>query len=193
MPSYFDFEVSLLGIKPRIWRRFLLMEKATFENLHEVIQAAFGWENGHLYEFREKGRRGQRLCRADYEDPYGEDDAPFAKKLKARDVLAQQGDMCLYVYDFGDDWHHDVVLKGMVEMPEKFSCRLLDGARNGPPEDCGGIWGYDECCQAVAYTEGALAKLSKKEREDVKSRREWLGDCRPEDFDLAARRKRFDR
>ena len=193
MPSYFDFEVSLLGIKPRIWRRFLLTEKATFANLHEVIQAAFGWENDHLYEFREKGRRGGRLCRADYEDLYGEDDAPVAKKMNVRDVFTRQGDTCLYVYDFGDDWQHEVVLKGTVELPEKFSCRLLDGARNGPPEDCGGTWGYEECCQAVAYSEADIARLGKDEREDVESRREWLGDWRPEDFDLAARKKKLDR
>jgi len=193
MPSYFDFEVSLMGIEPRIWRRFLLMEKATFANLHEVIQAAFGWENDHLYEFRQKGRRGGRLCRADYEDPYGEDDAPGAKTIKVRDVFARQGDACLYVYDFGDDWHHEVALQGIVELPEKFSCRLLGGARNGPPEDCGGVWGYGDCCQALACTDRDLAKMTEEERENGESRREWLGDWRPEDFDLVAKKKRFDR
>ena len=90
MPRYFDFEASLVGIKPQIWRRFLLMEKASFANLHDVIQAAFGWENYHLYEFREKGRRGGRLCRADYENPYDEDDAPVAEKVRLRDVFARR-------------------------------------------------------------------------------------------------------
>lgn len=193
MPRYFDFEVSLVGIKPRIWRRFLLMENASCANLHEAIQAAFGWENDHLYEFRREGRRGGRLCRADYEDQYDEDAAPVAKKVKVGDVFALPGDTCLYIYDFGDDWQHEVVLKGIVELPEKFSCRLLDGQRNGPPEDCGGIWGYEDCCQALAHTKEELAKLDQHAREEVESRLEWLGDWRPEDFNLAVRKKRFDR
>jgi len=169
------------------------MENASCANLHEEIQAAFGWENDHLYEFRQKGRRGERLCRADYEDRYDEDNAPVAKKVKVGDIFAQPGDSYLYIYDFGDDWQHEVVLKGIVELPEKFSCRLLDGRCNGPPEDCGGTWGYEDCCRALAYTKEELAKMNKGAREEVESRLEWLGDWRPEDFDLAVMKKQFDR
>ena len=37
MPTYFEFEVSLQGIKPRIWRRFQLRATATFADLHWAI------------------------------------------------------------------------------------------------------------------------------------------------------------
>ena len=51
MPKYFDLEISLLEIEPRIWRRFLIRSGATFSHFHSAIQQAFGWQNCHLYEF----------------------------------------------------------------------------------------------------------------------------------------------
>jgi hypothetical protein len=60
--KYYEFEVELTGLRPRIWRRFYLTSGATFEALHGAIQAAFGWQGYHLYEFRVAGRRGEALC-----------------------------------------------------------------------------------------------------------------------------------
>ena len=42
MPKYFDLEISLLEIEPRIWRRFLIHSQATFMDLHDAVQQAFG-------------------------------------------------------------------------------------------------------------------------------------------------------
>jgi len=50
--TYYEFEVSLEGIKPRIWRRFLLRKDSTFHELHDTIQRACGWQDRHLYAFR---------------------------------------------------------------------------------------------------------------------------------------------
>ena len=38
MPRYYEFEVSLQELQPRIWRRFLLRTTATFAQLHQAIQ-----------------------------------------------------------------------------------------------------------------------------------------------------------
>ena len=43
MPSYFELDVSLQDIQPRIWRRLLLPNTATFAQLHVAIQDSFGW------------------------------------------------------------------------------------------------------------------------------------------------------
>ncbi len=60
MPKYFEFEIELLEITPRIWRRFLINNEATFMNLHYAIQQAFGWQDYHLYEFLDgKHRNGE--------------------------------------------------------------------------------------------------------------------------------------
>ncbi len=50
-PSVFQLKVSLLNTKPPIWRRILVDGSMTLAELHDVIQAAFGWWNCHLHEF----------------------------------------------------------------------------------------------------------------------------------------------
>ena len=56
MPRYLQFEVSLLDIEPRIWRRFLLRDTTTFNALSKAIQDAGPWKGYHLWEFCELGR-----------------------------------------------------------------------------------------------------------------------------------------
>ena len=113
MPSatvYYDFEVSLEGIKPRIWRRFLLRKNSMFDELHDTIQKACGWQSCHLFDFRPAGRR-ERLAVSRYEEPFDEDDvAPVAGAVRIDNLFHNPGDKCIYVYDFGDDWEHPRVL-----------------------------------------------------------------------------------
>jgi hypothetical protein len=40
----YQFKVTLLDIKPTIWRRIQVPD-CTLADLHECIQAAFGWWN----------------------------------------------------------------------------------------------------------------------------------------------------
>ena len=61
MPKYFDFEVSLLEIEPRIWRRFRLAVVSSFETLHDAIQDSFGWQRRHLYEYRQLDDCNERI------------------------------------------------------------------------------------------------------------------------------------
>ena len=49
--------VNLMHIEPLIWRRILVPHGITLAQLHKVIQAAMGWENSHLHEFRIYGNR----------------------------------------------------------------------------------------------------------------------------------------
>ena len=86
---------------------------------------------------------------------------------------------CLYAYDVGDDWQHQVRLKEMTDAP--VWRQLLGGARACPPEDCGGPPGYSQCMAVVAGQE---------KDPDLK---EWLGDWKPEDWALANEQRVFDR
>jgi hypothetical protein len=189
MAEYFDLEVSLEGIKPRIWRRFLLAGDATFGDLHEAIQDSFGWESDHLYEFRDKKGR-QTIARADFEGA-GDEGSPTVDEVDLAFFFKKKGTKCQYVYDFGDNWQHAVELKGVVELPDTFGRRLLDGARACPPEDCGGIWGYEQCCEIAAMSDDDIKKVKGKAAE-LEERKEWLGDWHPEEFDLAEAKKEFD-
>lgn len=188
MPLYFDVRVSLVGIKPEIWRRFLLAETLTFADLHEAIQESFGWDDYHLSEFRD-GRRV--VARSDYDDDFSEGNVPTADKVTLASSFNKRGKKLRYVYDFGDNWEHDVEFIGSVESPEEFERRLLDGARACPPEDCGGIFGYEECVKISGVSEDDLEKLG-DEAEGMLEHKEWLGDWDPESFDLDATKKDFD-
>jgi hypothetical protein len=189
MPKYFEFEMSLRGIEPKIWRRILVRESLTFYDFHEAIQTACGWCDEHLFAFhaepqtRREGR-GEEIAGIPSEDdfpPWGHP-TPEAKKIKLSSFFGMEkgrSKSCNYLYDFGDSWTHNIKLIREVELPEKFNVRLLDGARAFPPEDCGGVPGYYRC---VEVFHGRI-----KDEEF----REWLGDWDPERFDLEAMKKRI--
>jgi hypothetical protein len=46
----YQFRVTLLEIKPKIWRRFQIKD-CFLGDLHWHIQGAFGWSNSHLHDF----------------------------------------------------------------------------------------------------------------------------------------------
>ena len=179
MPEYLEFEVELLEIQPRIWRRFQLASVSSFETLHDAIQDAFGWERKHLYEFRhfEESEPGvkpriRRIARCRQAEILDDEVVPFADDLLLGSFFAEKEYRCLYLYDFGDNWQHFVELKETLELPEKFTRRLLNGARACPPEDCGGTMGYEECCEAVSLSKSDIRKLDAYAREEVESRLE---------------------
>jgi len=190
MPKYFDFEVSLVGIEPRIWRRFLLADAATFLDLHGAVQDAMGWEEEHLYDFRDSGGK-KAIARCDHAEQFDDRDVPTADKLKLAGYFTEVGKVCGYTYDFGDNWKHSVTLKGVVEDSTKFRRRLLDGARACPLEDCGGTWGYEDCCRVRSMSDVDIENLG-DEGEEMAWRKEWIGDWDPEVFDLAAVKTEFD-
>lgn len=176
MTVYYEFDVSLHDVTPRVWRRFQMRSTATFLDLHRAIQDACGWEDGHLFAFRTgDGRSIAGVPDAEFSEP-----DPDAAGVALTSHFAQEGDHCLYEYDFGDSWMHEVLLGGIVELSDRFERRLLDGARAFPPEDCGGLPGYEDC---VRVARGGA---------DPDELAEWLGDWDPDRFALTTRRRSFD-
>ncbi len=123
----FDLRIALRGISPEIWRLLSISADATLNDLHQTIQGAFRWHDSHLHEFEIGGKR--------YEDGKG--------SRTALRKLLHVGDRALYRYDMGDDWEHDIDVVRMYEVAtRRHHPKVLDGARNGPPEDVGGPHGY---------------------------------------------------
>jgi len=192
MPKYFDFEVALCEVKRKIWRRFLLRaESTTFLDLHEAIQDACGWKNYHLFLFMQPGSGPRRLPIAGI--PNGEDRAiygsrvPDAPKVPLTSFFSEDKSVqCRYLYDYGDHWFHEVNLLGEKEVSEVFQRRLVDGKRAFPPEDCGGITGYERFLKVVNNAKDP-------EGEDIEHLWGWLGNWNPERFILEEAKARFDR
>lgn len=162
-------KITLRDSRPPIWRRLEVPSGITLRELHDVIQAAFGWEDYHMWAF-EGGR-----------DRYGVADRDLGIRSAASKRLSQvafrTGGRLRYTYDFGDDWEHDILIEDVTEPePDIAYPRCLTGRRACPPEDCGGIWGYD-------YLIEILADPGHEEHED---RLEWLGLDSANKFDPAA-------
>jgi len=153
MPAYFDFTVSLQDVLPRPWRRFQIARSARFAALHAAIQDACGWSDSHMYLFRAAGDydndaiAGLRL--EDGDDDLVEPVPSAAATGIARYFGPAARTTCLYVYDFGDGWAHDVQLNDVVDLKERFTRRLLGGEHAFPPDDCGGPIGYVAIQQAL--------------------------------------------
>ena len=100
--SLLRIKLTLRDVRPPVWRRVEVASTTTLDRLHQVIQAAMGWENCHLHEFN------------DDEFAYSSIDPEFVDAIDSRTVtigeLAGVGDRLSYWYDLGDDWWHDVTL-----------------------------------------------------------------------------------
>ena len=133
--SVHRLKLRLVGAKPPIWRRLEVPSEITFGELHEVIQAAMGWQDEHLHCFNHHGR----VIAPAYEEheAYDEDET----ELWA--VLPAVGEMMRYTYDYGDNWIHELVVEDVRVSAEEPRPRCIDGRRAGPPEDCGGVPGLD--------------------------------------------------
>jgi Plasmid pRiA4b ORF-3-like protein len=141
--SIVSLKVTLRGIRPPIWRRLLVLGKATLGNLHETIQAAMGWEGYHLHGFNVAGRT--------YGDPHSVDDVADEERLTVDGVLGTGVVRFTYTYDFGDNWEHTIAIEAkQPPIVGRSYPACVAGKRNCPPEDCGGPWGYQELLAALA-------------------------------------------
>jgi hypothetical protein len=145
----FQFKITLLNIKPAIWRRIQVPD-CTLVDLHEYIQAAFGWENYHLQQFQIDGMWYSQP--APDGDDFGmefedETDVLLSKLLPKSSRKARW----IYEYNFGDGWRHEVLFEGFPPIDPKAKYPLcLEGERACPPEDCGGPPGFANYLDAIA-------------------------------------------
>lgn len=178
----FQLKITLMEIRPPIWRRVFVPGSIPLQKLHRVIQCAMGWDNQHLFEFRfKKKRTSLEEDIAQFADPWK---CPLKAKTLAGYVRAR-GSKFRYVYDFGDSWEHEILLEKIVSRENAAALPLcLGGERSCPPEDCGGIYGFLELLEAAGNPRHPR-------HEDVL---DWLGDdFDPERFDLKAVNARMKR
>ncbi|HHW39724.1 MAG TPA: plasmid pRiA4b ORF-3 family protein [Syntrophomonadaceae bacterium] len=145
MSNVYQLKITLLEIEPPIWRRILVPQNITFYKLHKIIQASFGWQDYHLFNF-DLGDVVVHIPDPDYApgELYGGKKELNAKRTKIDELLVERK-RCTYTYDFGDKWQHEVVLEKTLEAKEGRHYPLcIAGARHRPPEDVGGVGGYQE-------------------------------------------------
>lgn len=163
-PHIYQLKISLKGAKPPIWRRVLVKSDIDLGTLHEVIQAAMGWLNCHMHQFVVGGT----LIGVQDDNDFGLDmDVEDERKWRIDHVLRGEKDKLHYEYDFGDDLQHQITLEKILPFdPKERLPRCVTGRRACPPEDCGGIWGYEELLEI-------LDDPTHPEYDEIL---EWLGD-----------------
>ena len=178
-PKIYQIKITLLDIKPPVWRRILIPASATFWDLHVAIQDAMGWEDSHLHEFTGPDRRAASPLRIGIpgDEPWAPDEAALKPgwTVTLSQHLKAAAPKLLYTYDFGDDWEHEILLEKVLPVePGATYPQCIAGRRACPPEDVGGPWGY------ARYLE-AIANPSQPEHKELV---EWRGPgFEPEKFD----------
>lgn len=169
--SVYQLKVSLREITPPIWRRVQVPGDITLAQLHRVLQIVMGWTNSHLHKFSIGG--------VDYAEPDPDGHLNFQSDRRARlNNVARAKQKFEYEYDFGDSWEHAIVVEKTLQPEPGASCPVcLAGERACPPEDCGGVWGYQEFLEA-------MMNPAHREHEAMLA---WIGGSfDPEAFDLGS-------
>ncbi len=170
--NIFQFKVVLVGSKPQIWRRFIIPNTATLGQLHKTLQIVMGWTDSHLHQFVIN-----QVFYGIPDDEFGIDmDVKDEELFKIKDLINKEKEKMIYEYDFGDSWTHKIILEKVLPFDVKQSLpKCLKGKRACPPEDCGGIWGYEQL----------LDNLNNPNTSEYKDAIEWLGHkIDPEEFDI---------
>lgn len=168
----YQLKITLKNIKPPIWRRVLVPDNLTLDQLHHVIQVAMGWYDAHLHEFNIGG--------LSYGSP--DFDSDFASEVKddatvrLNQVISKNIKRFRYTYDFGDDWEHVIEIEKVLPYDEGSVYPVcIAGKRSCPPEDVGGAWGY----------QSFLATISDPNDPEHEEMLEWVGgEFDPEEFDI---------
>lgn len=175
IPNAIQLRVTLADIEPPIWRQLIVPLTCNLAQLHLLIQAAFSWWNYHLHEFRIGGLSYGDVAMI---EEFGESDRRLFDESRVRlcDFRRTPGLMFIYNYDFGDNWDHLVEgedFQALDPVPRLATC--IGGARARPPEDVGGVGGY----------ENFLAAMADPTHVDHRATKAWVGGhYDPEWFDL---------
>lgn len=177
----FRVRLDLVGAQPPVWRRLELPGDLTLDQGHAVLQAAMGWGDVHLHRFRTGAdyRSPHFVTRLDLEE--GETGV-LETEVRLDQVLVAKGDRLWYEYDFGDGWEHVITVETVLdELPPEPRC--TDGRMACPPEDCGGVGGYEELASWVRARGPAGSLPAPFEHADEV--RDWLPtEWHPDRFDV---------
>jgi hypothetical protein len=128
--SIYILKVALDG-RRSIWRRIAIRGDQTLDDLHTAIYHAFDRFNDHLYTFY-IAPKTVKLTRASARRNAKHYDAPAAldaylerigeRKDAAKTTIASlrlsQGQVFLYLFDFGDEWWHVITVEQTDAEPD---------------------------------------------------------------------------
>jgi len=107
--------IKLKDVKPAVSRKLIVPVTIRYDQLHVLLQLAFGWTNSHLYSFRAKHQQDREYV------GYVDDMDISGEQVLASQAYVYpdlQNNEILYTYDFGEDWEHVITLKRALTFGE---------------------------------------------------------------------------
>lgn len=183
----YQFHILLLQISPAIWRRILIRSDSSIADLHYVLQIVLGWDDTHLHRFTLHGKE------YGIAQPSGIWFRDNPTQIRLTDLHLRLKERFLYEYDLIENWQHQIRLEQKLPLdPTRTYPFCIGGARQAPPDRCGGVAGYLEqkrhfspvqiASRMLEIVEDEQAKVSDYWEEFV-AMRYWLG---AETFDRRA-------
>ncbi|GAB94980.1 hypothetical protein BJY21_001738 [Kineosphaera limosa] len=189
-PITLRVRVDIDDAKPPIWRRLELAGDLTLEQLHVVVQSAFGWVGYHLHSFAPQVGgtvdRRRRPFPNEGTEEFCDERLPPESEVRLDQVLRAEGDRLIYEYDFGDSWEHTIRVEKVLPRGEGDPrARCVAGRRAGPPEDVGGIWRYNDLVASWDSFGEENPTPPELGEDELLELREWVGiEFDPADAEL---------
>lgn len=129
----YQLKIIIKNSKPPIWRRVVVPEGITFDQLHQVIQAVYGWQNRGPYIFEIPQKKVF----------IGAGEQEISSETEMIDSWAGEHKWIRYTYGADIVWEHRVEIEKTLDNTYSFP-RVEKYKGANLPEDCGGIQQYYE-------------------------------------------------
>lgn len=155
-PAAYIIDIDLIDAPMSIHRKLAIPSNMNLGYVQEVLMLAMGWQGYHLKEIH-YGNIIYTTRYAGGQNPEPIEGYPQKDSFKYTigDILKEEGDSFLFIYDLGDDWKHRVVLTRIQPYSthqietEDYWVQILSGEASCPPEDAGGVNGYKEILRII--------------------------------------------
>lgn len=84
----YQIKITLKDVKPPIWRRIHVESDVLLPEFHLMIQAAMGWTNSHLHQFRQ----GEISYSLPNEDSFFQDEGIDYQNIMLQELLQKEKD-----------------------------------------------------------------------------------------------------
>lgn len=145
-----------LHLKTPCHRRVRMPLRQSLHEFHNILQILFGWKAYHLHEFVLEPGQPLEMTMPQYSqfaqlDDWGNTDAePMEWCISLAEVLEQYPHFW-YVYDYGDDWEHEITLVSRETDTEFSAPQCILAVGDAPPENVGGPDGYAALQELLKY------------------------------------------
>lgn len=134
-----QLKIILTGTNPQVWRRIHILSNSSLRTLQYAIADVMEWNYMHHYKFViGEGEYGDLEFDCDFSGWLDDSNMTVGRIIKKNPQFE-------FVYDFGDNWSHQIVFEDIFAADSKERYPVcISGENASPPEDCGGIYGFEK-------------------------------------------------